>query len=128
MCSSMELVESSDIEVKRGRGRPRKEITEVIEETEPVIKKKGRPRKIVEDVEPKPKRPRGRPMVENPCKGGKPKEGKKYFRDYYASKIKGCLFNCPNCNALTEKASPVQHMKSKHCAKIANFIAATSTE
>ena len=73
MCSSMELVESSDIEVKRGRGRPRQEITEVIEETEPVIKKKGRPRKIVEDVEPKPKRPRGRPTVENPCKGRKPK-------------------------------------------------------
>mgnify|MGYP003349386207 CR=1 FL=1 len=85
----MELVESSDIEVKRGRGRPRKEIVEVVQVIEP--KKKGRPRKIVdEDVEPNIKRRRGRPNVENPCKGGKPKEGNKYFRDYYASKIKGC--------------------------------------
>ena len=64
MCGIIELVESSDIEVKRGRGRPRKEITEVIEETEPVIKKKGRPKKIVDDAEPKPKRPRGRARIQ----------------------------------------------------------------
>ena len=126
MCSSMELVESSEVEIKKGRGRPRKEVIEVIEEIEP--KKKGRPKKVVEDLEPKPKRPRGRPTVENPCKGGKPKEGKKYFRDYYASKIKNCLVNCPNCNALTEKASLIQHMKSKRCAKIADFINVSFTE
>jgi len=128
MCSSIELVESSDIEIKRGRGRPRKEIPEVIEEVEPVIKKKGRPKKIVEDAEPKPKRPRGRPTVENPCKVGKPKAGKVYFREYYASKIKNCFINCPNCNAFTMKSNLVNHMKSQHCAKIANFIASTSTE
>ena len=63
MCGIMELVEASEVEIKRGRGRPRKE---VIEEVEPIIKKKGRPKKIVEDVEPAPKRPRGRPTVENP--------------------------------------------------------------
>ena len=125
MCSSIELVESSDIEVKRGRGRPRKEITEVIEE--PVIKKKGRPRKILEDVEPKPKRPRGRPTVENPCKVGKPKAGRQYFRDYYASKVKNCLINCPNCNSFTMKSNLGNHMKSNICSKVANFILRNST-
>ena len=125
MCGIMELVEASEVEIKRGRGRPRKE---VIEEVEPIIKKKGRPKKKVEDVEPVSKRPRGRPIVENPCKNGKPKAGKVYFREYYASKIKNRLIHCPNCNELTEKACLVNHLKSKHCAKIANFIAATSVE
>ena len=128
MCGVIELVGPVEVEVKRGPGRPRKEISEVSVEVEPVIKKKGRPKKNVEPVEPVLKRPRGRPTVENPCKNGKPKAGKAYFRDYYAAKIKNCLVNCPNCNELIEKASLVNHMKSKHCAKIANFIAATSVE
>ena len=128
MCGIIELVEVNEAEVKRGPGRPRKEISEVVDEVEPIIKKKGRPKKIVEYVEPEPKRPRGRPTVENPCKNGKPKAGKAYFRDYYAAKIKNCLVNCPNCNALTEKACLTNHLKSKHCAKIANFINAASAE
>ncbi len=128
MCGIMELVEASEVEIKRGRGRPRKEVIEVIEEVEPVIKKKGRPRKIVEDVEPVPKRPRGRPTVENPCKKGKPKTGNVYFREYYASKIKNCLISCPNCSSFTMKSNLGNHMKSQHCAKIANFIASASSE
>ena len=126
MCSSMELVESSDIEVKRGRGRPRKEITEVIEEAEPVIKKKGRPRKIVEDVEPGPKNPKGRPKLENPCVSGKPKAGRQYFKDYYRAKLQNCLVNCPNCNTLIEKVNRGNHMKSKLCAEVASFISVSS--
>ena len=126
MCSSMELVAPSEVEIKRGRGRPRKEIIEVIEETEP--KKKGRPKKIVEDVEPVPKNPKGRPRLENPCVSGKPKAGKVYFRDYYATKMKNCFVSCPNCKTFTMKANLGNHLKSNYCAKIANFIASSSTE
>ena len=74
------VVESNDIEIKRSRGRPKKE---VINQTEPIVKKKGRPKKVSENDETIIKKPRGRPKVENPCLPGKPKGGKQYFRDYY---------------------------------------------
>ncbi len=126
MCGIMEIVEVSEVEIKRGRGRPRKEIPEVIEEVEPVIKKKGRPRKIVEDVDLPPPKPKGRPKLEHPCVSGKPKAGRQYFKDYYRAKLQNCLVNCPNCNTLIEKVNRGNHMKSKLCAKVASFIAASS--
>ena len=114
----MELVETSEVEVKRGRGRPRKEVIEVIEEVEPIIKKKGRPRKIVEDVEPITPEPKGRPKLEHPCVSGKPKAVRIYFKDYYKAKLENCLINCPNCNTLIEKVNRGNHMKFKVCAKV----------
>ena len=122
MCGVIELVEPVEVEVKRGRGRPRKE---VMEEVEQVIKKKGRPKKHVEDMEPVPKKPQGRPKLENPCLSGKPKAGRQYFKDYYVAKLQNCLINCPNCNTLIEKVNRGNHMKSKLCAKVANFISAS---
>ena len=41
MSEVIEIIESNDMEIKRSRGRPKKEI---INETETVIKKKGRPK------------------------------------------------------------------------------------
>jgi hypothetical protein len=81
---------------------------------------KGRPRK---EVEPVPRGPKGRPRLENPCTSGKPKAGRQYFKDYYVAKLQNCLINCPKCNCLTEKINIGNHLKSKHCAKVANFIA-----
>ena len=86
-----------------------------------MIKKKGRPRKEVNERDHTPKQ-RGRPRLENPCLPGKPKAGNLYFREYYANKLKNCLIQCPNCNAMTEKTNITTHMKSKHCAKVASFI------
>ena len=117
MSEMNEIVESNDIVVKRGPGRPRKEIDN---ETEIKPKgPKGRPRK---EVEPVPRGPRGRPRLENPCTSGKPKAGRQYLKDYYLAKLQNCLINCPKCNSLTEKINIGNHMKSKHCTKVANFI------
>ncbi len=74
------------------------------------------------------RKPRGRPIVENPCKKGKPKTGNVYFREYYASKIKNCLISGPNSSSFSMKSNLGNHMKSQHCAKIANFIASTTNE
>ena len=114
-----EMDATNDIEIKRTRGRPRKELTPEIEK---VIKKKGRPRKVIDETETIPKERKPRTKMENPCLPGKPKGGAQYFRDYYANKLKNCLINCPNCNALTEKTNLGNHMKSKHCSKVANFL------
>ena len=43
MSDVIEIIESNDMEIKRSRGRPKKEI---INEIEAVIKKKGRPKKV----------------------------------------------------------------------------------
>ena len=109
-----EVLESNDSSVKRGRGRPKK----IIEtEIEPIVINSSS-----ENEETINEKRRGRPRVENPCQSGKPKEGKEYFREYYASKMKHCLINCPKCNSMTEKASLRNHIKSALCAKIANHL------
>ena len=68
------------------------------------------------------KRPRGRPKIDNPCQAGKPKAGKEYSKQYYETKYKHCLINCPKCNSMTEKANLRNHTKSSLCAKIANHL------
>ena len=119
MNETVEVETKDENEMKRTRGRPRKEI---ITDTEKVIKKKGRPRKVIDETETLPKERKPRTRMENPCLPGKPKGGAQYFRDYYINKLKNCLINCPNCNALTEKINLGNHLKSKHCAKVASFL------
>ena len=99
-----EIIESNDIVVvKKGRGRPKKD---------------PKP----ESNEPKIKKPKGRPRVENPCKPGCPKGGREYFKAYYHSHCKGNIVNCPNCNMATEKVNLANHMRSQICAKVAMCI------
>ena len=119
MSEVIETIESNDMEIKRSRGRPKKEI---INETETVIKKKGRPKKVSENDESLPKKPRGRPKVENACLPGKPKGGRQYFRDYYRSHNAGIMINCPCCNVLTEQFNLRNHIRSKTCAKYAQLL------
>ena len=107
-----EIVESNDIEVKKTRGRPKKDSIPAV------------PINNFEGIEPFPKRARGRPKVENPCLPGKPKAGKQYFRDYYATKLKNCLISCPKCNTMIEKINLSNHLKTALCAKIANYFLA----
>ena len=114
-----EMDATNDIEIKRSRGRPKKEM---ITEMEPVIKKKGRPKKVSENDESLPKKPRGRPKVENACLPGKPKGGKLYFREYYRSHNAGIMINCPCCNVLTEQFNLRNHIRSKTCAKYAQLL------
>ena len=109
-----EIIESNDITIKRSRGRPKK-ITD--KETEPIIINSSS-----DNEETINERRRGRPRVENPCQSGKPKGGKEYFKEYYASKMKNCLINCPKCNGMTEKANLRNHIKSALCAKIVNHL------
>ena len=104
--------------VKRGRGRPKKESQPENEQPKP--KKSKRFRKSESD-EPKIKRPKGRPRIENPCKAGCPKGGRDYFKAYYKSHNAGIIINCPNCNAFTENVNIKNHMRSKMCAKYSQF-------
>ena len=68
------------------------------------------------------KRLRGRPEIDNPCQAGKPNAGKKYFKQYYETKLKNCLINRPECNSMTEKSNLRNHIKSSLCTKIANHL------
>ena len=77
---------------------------------------------IIESNEIPIKKGRGRPKIENPCLSGKPKAGKEYFKQYYETKMKNCLINCPKCNSMTEKANLRNHIKSSLCTKIANHL------
>ena len=51
-----EMDATNKIEIKRSRGRPRKEI---VQEIEKVIKKKGRARKVIDETETIPKERKG---------------------------------------------------------------------
>ena len=119
MNETFEVEAKDEKEIKRTRGRPRKEI---ITDTEKVIKKKGRPRKVIDETETLPKERKPRTRMENPRLPGEPEGGAQYLRDYYINKLKNCLINFPNCNALTENINLGNHLKSKHCAKVASFL------
>ena len=95
---------------------------EVINQTEPIVKKKGRPKKVSENDETIIKKPRGRPKVDNPCLPGKPKGGKQYFRDYYRSHNAGIMIKCPCCNVLTEQFNLRNHLRTKVCSKYAKLL------
>ena len=99
MCESVENVETEEVVIKRGRGRPKSEPKEVI------IKEK---------------KTLGRPRIENPCKSGHPKDPE-YYKKYYEKNLATNVINCPCCGMGTHKYNLKNHIKSKYCHKLIEF-------
>lgn len=98
MCESIEIIKTDETVIKKGRGRPKTEPSEICNV----------------------KRPKGRPKIENPCKPGQPKDPN-YFNKYYHEKVKGVVINCPLCGIETLKHNFCNHSRSKTCKKIIEY-------
>lgn len=84
--------------VKRPRGRPRKNIDEVVEPDDEANKRgRGRPKKDIKDT-----------------------DDPEYFKMYYRNNLKGYV-ECENCGRCVEKGHLNKHKKTKICERVTEF-------
>jgi ssDNA-specific exonuclease RecJ len=118
------MTEEIEIVLKRGRGRPRKE---VVEELPKEPKKRGRPAKVKDD-EPKEPKKRGRPAKEKILPPPKPPriykthdpnyiknyyQEKDYYRKHYA-----VLMTCPSCKIRLVQQKIARHLKQNQKCRL----------
>jgi hypothetical protein len=101
----MEYVEQVE-EVKRGRGRPRKE--RIIGDEPTVSKKRGRPRKVIDVQEIREK--------QKPGPKTSLSSAQDYFTKYYRENYQGIYVTCPVCGNPNVNVSKIhRHVKTRKC-------------
>jgi hypothetical protein len=101
-------LEENTVEVKRGRGRPRKEKIVSDEPTQP--KKRGRPKKPIIVSEIRQKQKPG-PKTDMTKQDG-------YYKQFYREHYQGVFVTCPMCGNPNVNASKVhRHIKTSKCTQ-----------
>lgn len=103
---TLEEATSETQDIKRGRGRPKKERHVSAEQTE--AKKRGRPKKVIDVQEIKEKRKPGPKTMLSLAQG--------YFTQYYKDRYQGIYVTCPVCSNPKVGANKVhRHIKTRKC-------------
>lgn len=103
---TLEEATSETQDIKRGRGRPKKERHVSAEQTE--AKKRGRPKKVIDVQEIKEKRKPGPKTMLSLAQG--------YFTQYYKDRYQGIYVTCPVCSNPNVGANKVhRHIKTRKC-------------
>lgn len=103
---TLEEATSETQDIKRGRGRPKKERHVSAEQTE--AKKRGRPKKVIDVQEIKEKRKPGPKTMLSLAQG--------YFTQYYKERYQGIYVTCPVCGNPNVGANKVhRHIKTRKC-------------
>ena len=106
--TEMEQVEHVDQaeEVKRGRGRPRKE--RIISDVPTEPKKRGRPRKVINVQEIREKQKPGPKTALSSAQD--------YFTKYYQENYQGVYVTCPVCSNPNVGVNKInRHVKTRKC-------------